>query len=217
MNADSRLSESNAGAGDAPTETYRLVQRVGMVCLIGGPAILAMAAGVSLLDVDRGSGRWYDNWVEGTLMAYGLALLAGGMVAASAIVARRDPNFAIAIALVGLVGMTLAIHPATMRIGGAILVDEGVSLELLDSIFGDGDEPHQNFGLGPGLLFFFGGLLALAVGLWRSSVPRWQPALIAIGAVAFAIAQSSFEVNEPLYIFSSLCWVLGFAPISRHL
>ena len=44
---------------------YGPISIVGRTGLVVGPTLFVIAALVSLLDIDRGSDRWYDNWVEG--------------------------------------------------------------------------------------------------------------------------------------------------------
>jgi len=189
---------------------------VARICFVVGPSLLVAAAIVSLLDIDRSSDRWYDNWVEGALLLPGMALLTGAMLGAGAIVAERDGRLGPIAMLTALLGGATAATAAATRIDGSALVDEGASLAILDKVWGE-ETPYQFLGFAPFIALFFITLLALAVGLWRArDVPRFVPVFIALGTVLFPIAQTSFEVIEPIYVAAVICWLIGFAPLAMR-
>lgn len=82
-------------------------------------------------------------------------------------------------------------------------------IETLDQAFGDG-APAQGSVINPFLGLLFLTEMGLAVGLWRAAnVPKAVPVFIVLGEFLFITAQSSFEVNEPLYVVAVSCWLVG--------
>lgn len=195
---------------------YGPISIVGRTGLVAGPALFVVAALVSLLDIDRGSDRWYDNWVEGTILLLGVAFFAAALLYAAGVVSERDRRFGILLGFTGLIGAVGMAGPSLIRIVGSVLVEIGVPIETLDQVFGDGG-PSQGAVIIPFLGMLFVTEIGLAVGLWRASdVTKAVPVFIVLGEVLFITAQSSFEVIEVLYVTAVGCWLVGYGLLARR-
>jgi hypothetical protein len=189
---------------------------VGRTGLIAGPALFVIAALVSLFDIDRATDRWYDSWVEGTILLLGVAFFAAGLLYAAGVVAERDRRFGIVLGFTAMIGAVGMAGPSLIRIVGSVLVEVGVPIETLDEVFGDGGPP-QGAVIIPFLGMLFVTEMGLAVGLWRASnVTKAIPVFIVLGEVLFITAQSSFEVNEPLYVIAVSSWLIGYGLLARR-
>ncbi len=189
---------------------------VGRTGLIAGPSLFLVAAVVSLLDIDRPADRWYDSWIEGTILLLGVAFFAAGLLYAAGVVTERDRRFGIILGFTAMIGAVGMAGPSLVRIVGSGLVEIGVPIETLDEMFGDGGPP-QGAVIVPFLLMLFVTEVGLAIGLWRASnVPKAIPILIVLGEVSFITAQSPFEVIEPLYVVAVLCWLAGYGLLARR-
>jgi hypothetical protein len=189
---------------------------VGRTGLIAGPALFVVAALVSLFDIDRATDRWYDSWVEGTILLLGVAFFAAGLLYAAGVVAERDRRFGIVLGFTAMIGAVGMAGPSLIRIVGSVLVEVGVPIETLDEVFGDGGPP-QGAVIIPFLGMLFVTEMGLAVGLWRASnVTKAIPLFIVLGEVLFITAQSSFEVNEPLYVIAVSSWLIGYGLLARR-
>lgn len=191
------------------------VRSVTRICFVLGPALLVIAAVVSLLDIDRNSDRWYDNWVEGAILVPGMSIFVGALLGAALIVAERDRRLGTVLVFTSLLA-AVAVGPGVGRMDGAALVAEGIDLDLLDTVYGE-ETPYQVLPLLPLIMSFFLTQLVLAVGLWRArDVPKFAPIFIALGAILFPVAQTSFEVIEPVYVAAVLCTLVGFGALARR-
>lgn len=90
---------------------------VGRTGLIAGPALFVTAALVSLFDIDRATDRWYDSWLEGSILLLGAALFAAGLLYAAGVVSERDRlgiilGFTGVIGAVGMAGLRLFVSSA---------------------------------------------------------------------------------------------------------
>jgi hypothetical protein len=189
---------------------------VGRTGLVAGPAFFVIAALVSLFDIDRATDRWYDSWVEGTILLLGVAFFAAGLLYAAGVVAERDRRFGIVLGFTAMIGAVGMAGPSLIRIVGSVLVEVGVPIETLDEVFGDGGPP-QGAVIIPFLGMLFVTEMGLAVGLWRASnVTKAIPVFIVLGEVLFITAQSSFEVNEPLYVIAVSSWLIGYGLLARR-
>lgn len=190
-----------------------LVQRLS---LIAGPGLWTVAAIVLFFDIDRGSNRWYDSWVEGALMLGGVGFLIIALQTSARIVSTRYHRLGTVLFLTGTIGAAATVMPISARIIGAALVSEGIPLESLDPTFGgDGNPPVQMSVIAPFLGVYFLSLLGLAFGLWRTEgVPLITPVLLLLGTIAFPIAESPFEVIEPVYLAATLSWLIGFGALA---
>lgn len=189
---------------------------VGRTGLIAGPTLFVIAALVSLLDIDRSTDRWYDSWLEGGIILLGAALFAAGLLYAAGIVSERDRRFGIFLGFTGVVGAVGMAGPSIVRIVGSVLLDVGVPIETLDQAFGDG-APAQGSVIIPFLGMLFITEIGLAIGLWRATdVPKAVPVFIVLGEVLFITAQSTFEVNEPVYVIAVFCWLAGYGLLARR-
>lgn len=189
---------------------------VGRTGLVVGPGLFVVAAVVSLLDVDRPTDRWYDSWLEGSILLLGVAFFAAGLLYAAGVVSERDRRFGIILGFTALIGAVGMAGPSLIRIVGSGLIEIGVPIETLDEMFGDGGLP-QGAVIIPFLGMLFITEMGLAVGLWRASnVPKAVPLFIVLGEILFITAQSPFEVIEPLYVVAVLCWLVGYGLLSRR-
>ncbi len=189
---------------------------VGRTGLITGPALFVIAALVSLFDIDRATDRWYDSWVEGTILLLGVAFFAAGLLYAAGVVAERDRRFGIVLGFTAMIGAVGMAGPSLIRIVGSVLVEVGVPIETLDEVFGDGGPP-QGAVIIPFLGMLFVTEMGLAVGLWRASnVTKAIPVFIVLGEFLFITAQTSFEVNEPLYVIAVSSWLIGYGLLARR-
>jgi hypothetical protein len=174
-------------------------------------AALVAAAGIGTI-----TGRWYDNQLEGILMATGFALQLIGLVDLSRRIGASRPIMGILAILASVIGTIGAIFPVAVRIIGAVHLNLGFSVEQLDRVYGsseDGTDPLLI--IIPFILcFFLNYLVFLPLGLWRSKMgPRFAPVLLIIGAVLFIMGQSSFEVVWPAYIGGVTAWFLALSSL----
>jgi hypothetical protein len=194
--------------------------RLGGALLILGPALILCAALLAAAGVGTTTGRWYDNRLEGILMATGFALQLFGLVELSRRIGASRPVLGILTMLTSILGTVGAIFPAAVRIFAAVELELGFTVEQLDRIHGpasDGQDPLLI--IVPFVLcLFLTFLVLLPLGLWRSKTgPRFAPLLLVIGTVLFVMGQSSFEVNFPAYVAGVTAWFLGLAPIGWEL
>ena len=121
---------------------YGPISIVGRTGLVAGPALFVIAALVSLLDIDRGTDRWYDSWVEGSIFLLGVALFAAGLLYAAGVVSERDRRFGIVLGFTAMIGAVGMAGPSLVRIVGSGLLEIGVPLDTLDQMFGDAGPPQ---------------------------------------------------------------------------
>lgn len=182
--------------------------------LIVGPLLLVLAALLAAAGIGTTTGRWYDNQLEGMLMATGFSLQLVGLVELYRRIGASQPFLGILATLITMIGIVGAIFPVAVRIIGAVHLNLGFSVEQLDLVYGtseDGTDPMLI--LIPFLLcFFLNYLVVLPLGLWRSKVGlRYAPVLLVVGAILFIVGQSSFEVIWPAYIGGVTAWFLALA------
>lgn len=193
----------------------RLYTRLAGVLLIIGPGLLVCAALLAAAGIGTATGRWYDNQLEGMLMATGFSLQLVGLLELCRRIGASRPVLGILATLTSVIGSMGTIFPSAVRIFAAVELDLGFTTEQLDLIHGpsnDGTDPLMV--VAPFVLFFFlNYLVLLPLGLWRSKTgPRFTPLLLVVGAILFIIGQSSFVVNMPAYVAGVTAWFLGLAP-----
>jgi hypothetical protein len=165
---------------------------------------------------DRATDRWYDSWLEGGILLLGAAMFAAGLLYAAGVVSERDRRLGIVLGFTGMIGAVGMAGPSIVRIVGSVLIDVGVPIETLDQAFGDG-APAQGSVIIPFLGLLFLTEMGLAVGLWRATnVLKAVPVFIVLGEFLFITAQSTFEVNEPLYVIAVSCWLIGYGLLARR-
>jgi hypothetical protein len=174
-------------------------------------AALLVAAGIG-----TATGRWYDNQLEGMLMATGFSLQLVGLLELCRRIGASRPVLGILATLTSVIGSMGAIFPSAVRIFAAVELNLGFTVEQLDLVHGpsnDGTDPLMI--VAPFVLFFFlNYLVLLPLGLWRSKTgPRFTPLLLVTGTVLFIIGQSSFVVNTSAYVAGVTAWFLGLAPL----
>lgn len=193
----------------------RILTRLAGAALIIGPGLVVCAALLAAAGVGTTTGRWYDNQLEGILMATGFSLQLVGLVELSRRIGASRPVLGVLTLLASTLGTAGAIFPAAVRIFAAVELELGFTVAQLDRVHGpssDGADPLMI--VFPFVLCFFLTYVLLTLGLWRSKTsPRFSPLLLVIGAVFFIMGQSSFEVNMPAYIAGVSAWLLGLAPI----
>lgn len=194
----------------------RTLSRLAGMLLIVGPGLIVCAALLAAAGVGTTTGRWYDNRLEGILMATGFSLQLVGLVELCRRIGASRPVLGVLTLLASALGTAGAIFPSAVRIFAATELDLGFTVAQLDRVHGpssDGADPLMI--VFPFVLcFFLTYVLLLPLGLWRSKTgPRFSPLLLVIGTVFFIMGQSSFEVNMPAYIAGVSAWLLGLAPI----
>jgi len=194
----------------------RILTRLAGAALIIGPGLVVCAALLAEAGVGTTTGRWYDNRLEGVLMATGFSLQLVGLVELCRRIGASRPVLGILTLLTSILGTAGAIFPSAVRIFAATELDLGFTVAQLDRVHGpssDGADPLMI--VFPFVLcFFLTYVLLLPLGLWRSKTgPRLSPLLLVIGTLLFIMGQSSFEVNMPAYIAGVSAWLLGLAPI----
>ena len=190
----------------------RNTTRLAGVLLIVGPLLLVCAALVAAAGIGTTSGRWYDNRLEGVLMAAGFGLQLIGLLELSRRIGASRPILGVLAALASAIGTIGAIFPVAARITGAAGLEMGLTVEQLDRIFGASDDgTNPSMAVLPFLLIFFlNYLVLLPLSLWRSKTgPRFAPLLLVIGSVLFIVGQSAFEVVWPAYIGGVTAWFLA--------
>lgn len=190
------------------------------VLLILGPGLLVCAAFLAATGIGTTTGRWYDNRLEGILMAAGYSLQLIGLLEICRRIGASRPVLGILATWSSVVGSMGSIFPAAVRIFGAVELEMGFTVEQLDRIHGpSGAGPDPLMLVFPFILFFFlNYILLLPLGLWRSKTgPRFSPLLLVVGTVLFIMGQSSFEVIMPAYIAGVSAWFLGLAPLGWDL
>jgi hypothetical protein len=193
----------------------RLYTRLAGAMLIIGPGLLVCAALPAAAGIGTTTGRWYDNWLEGMLMATGFSLQLVGLLELCRRIGASRPVLGILATLTSVIGSMGAIFPSAVRIFAAVEMELGFTVEQLDLIHG----PSNN-GTDPLMIvfpfvfiFFLNYLVLLPLGLWRSKTgPRFAPLLLVVGTVLFIIGQSSFVVIMPAYVAGVTAWFLGLAP-----
>jgi len=184
--------------------------------LIVGPLLLVCAALIAASGIGTTAGRWYENQLEGILMAIGFALQLIGLVEMSRRIGASRPVLGILATLTSVIGTIGAIFPAAVRILASVFLNLGFSVEQLDRVYASseqGPDPMLVF-LPFILVFFLNYLVVLPLGLWRSKTgPPFAPVLIVVGAILFIIGQSSDEVGWPAYIAGVTAWFLALASL----
>lgn len=186
------------------------------VLLITGPLLLVCAALAAAAGIGTTTGRWYDNQIEGILMATGFALQLIGLVELTRRIGANRPILGILAMLTSVIGTIGAIFPAAVRILGAVSLNLGFSVEQLDRVYASSEEgPDPMLIFLPFILFFFlNYLVVLPLGLWRSKTgSRFAPVLLVIGSILFIMGQSSAEVGWPAYIGGVTAWFLALASL----
>lgn len=185
------------------------------VMLIIGPALLVCAALLAAAGVGTTTGRWYDNWLEGILMAAGFALQLIGFLELSRRIGAARPLLGILITLTSVLGTVGAIFPALTRYLSAAELAAGITVEQLDLMHTGRDEMSiTSLVLIALILCYFLTYILLAIGLWRANLaPRYASILLAIGVPIFMIGQTSSEVVFPAYIAGVSAWLLALAPL----
>ena len=194
----------------------RTLTRLAGVLLIVGPGLVVCAALLAAAGIGTTTGRWYDNRLEGVLMATGFSLQLVGLVELCRRIGASRPLLGILTLLTSALGTAGAIFPSAVRIFAAVELELGFTVAQLDLVHGpnsDGTDPLMI--VFPFVLcFFLTYILLLPLGLWRSKTGlRFSPLLLVIGTILFIIGQSSFDVNMPAYIAGVTAWLLGLAPI----
>lgn len=192
-----------------------LSRKLAGVMLILGPALIVLAAILAALGIGTTTGRWYDNALEGFLLALGFSLQLIGLLALCREIGRTRPLLGIITTLTSVLGTAGAILPSGARIMASGMLALGFTVEQLDVVHGGTDAmAPTDLYIIPFILCFFLNFFLLAFGLWRSkTAPIYAPILLAAGAVLFPIAQTSFEVNMPIYVAATVCWFLALAPL----
>ena len=197
----------------------RYTTRLAGLSLLIGPGLVVSAALLAAAGIGTTTTRWYDNQLEGLLMASGFSLQLVGLVELCRRIGAERPLLGTIITFTSAIGTMGSIFPAAVRIFSAVELDLGITVAQLDRIYGpasDGIDPMII--VFPFVLFFFINYLLLSFGLWRSKIaPRVSPILLVIGTILFIIGQSSFEVGYPAYIGGVIAWFLGLTPISWRL
>jgi hypothetical protein len=192
----------------------RYATKLAGALLIVGPLLLVFAALLAAAGIGTTTGRWYDNPLEGILMATGFALQLVGLLELCRSIGARRPILGILAMLTSVIGTVGAIFPATVRILAAVYLNLGFSVEQLDRVYAsseEGPDPMLIF-LPFILVFFLNYLVVLPLGLWRSKMgPRIAPVLLVIGSILFIMGQSSDEVGWPAYIAGVIAWFLALA------
>lgn len=197
------------------THYDRLNTKLAGVLLIIGPGLVVCAALLAAAGIGTATGRWYDNQLEGLLMATGFSLQLVGLLELCRRIGATRPVLGILATLTSVIGSMGAIFPSAVRIFAAVELELGFTVEQLDRIHGpsnDGADPLMV--VFPFVLFFFlNYLVLLPLGLWRSKTgPRFAPLLLVVGTILFIIGQSSFEVNMLAYVAGVSAWFLALAP-----
>lgn len=190
------------------------------VLLIVGPLLLVFASLLAAAGIGTTTGRWYDNPLEGILMATGFALQLVGLLELSRSIGASRPILGILAMLTSVIGTIGAIFPAAVRILGAVYLNLGFSVEQLDRVYASSEEgPDPMLIFLPFILFFFlNYLVVLPLGLWRSKMgPRFAPVLLAVGAILFIVGQSSDEVGWLAYIGGVTAWFLTLAGLGLRM
>jgi len=188
--------------------------------LILGPGLLVCAALLAAAGIGTTTGRWYDNWLEGMLMATGFSLQLIGLLELCRRIGASRPVLGILTTLTSVLGTTGAIIPSVTRVLSAGELSAGITVEQLDIVHGGRDEMAvTSLVVILFILCFFINYFLLAYGLWRAYAgPRFTPILLVIGSILFFIAQgAAFEVNMPVYIAAVTAWLLGLAPLGLGL
>lgn len=184
------------------------------VLLIVGPLLLVCAAVLAAAGIGTTTGRWYDNQLEGMLMATGFALQLVGLVELCRRMGASKPILGILATLTSVIGTIGSVFPIAVRVIGAVHLSLGFSVEQLDRVYGsseDGTDPLLIV-LPFIIIFFLNYLVLLPLGLWRSKTgPRYAPILLMIGVVLYIMGQGSFEVNYPAYIGGVTAWFVALA------
>ena len=80
--------------------------------LILGPGLIVCAALLAAAGIGTTTGRWYDNWLEGILLALGFMLQLIGLLALCRRIGATRPVLGIVITLTSVLGTTGPIFPA---------------------------------------------------------------------------------------------------------
>lgn len=153
-----------------------LYTRLAGVLLIIGPGLLVCASLLAALGIGTTTGRWYDNQLEGMLMATGFSLQLVGLLELCRRIGARRPVLGILTTLTSVIGSMGAIFPSAVRIFAAVELDLGFTVEQLDLVHGPSDDGIDPLMIVfPFVLFFFlNYLVMLPLGLWRSKTgPRF--------------------------------------------
>lgn len=194
--------------------------RLAGVLLIVGSMVLVTAALLAASGTGTTTGRWYDNQLEGMLMASGFSLQLVGLLEICRRIGARRPILGILATLTSVIGTVGAIFPAAVRILAAVELKLGFTVVQLDRVYGpsEGETDPLLIVLPFILCFFLNFLLVLPLGLWRSNTgPRFAPLLLLTGAILFIKGQSSFEVNWPAYIGGVTAWFLALTGLGLGL
>jgi hypothetical protein len=198
----------------------RIYTKLAGALLIAGPALIVCAALLAAAGFGTTTGRWYDNRLEGILLALGFMLQLVGLLELCRRIGASRPVLGIVATLTSVIGSMGAIFPSAVRILGAVELELGITVEQLDAVHGpnsDGTDPLLIV-LPFILCFFLNYLLILPLGLWRSKTgPRFSPFLLIAGVFLFILGQGSFVVNMPAYIAGVTAWLLALAPLGLEM
>lgn len=192
-----------------------LSRKLAGVMLILGPALVVLAALLKALEIGTTTGRWYDSAPEGAVMALGFSLQLIGLLGICRGIGRTRPILGLVTTVTSVIGSMGTVFPASARILGAGMLALGFTVDQLDPVFGgtDAASPSDLY-IAPFLLIFFINFLVLAFGIWRTKLaPIYVPILLVAGTILFPVAQTSFEVNVPVYLAATVLWFLGLGVV----
>lgn len=198
----------------------RLSSQLAGTLLIIGPGLVVCAALLAAAGIGTITGRWYDNWLEGILMAAGFSLQLVGLLELCRRIGAVRPVLGVLTTLTSALGTMGVIFPSATRYISSAELAAGITMDQLDAVHAGRDEAAlTSLVLILFIFCFFLNYFLLAFGLWRSRIgPRYTPILLVVGSVMYFIAQgTSFEVIMPLYISGAVVWLLGLAPLGMGL
>ena len=94
-----------------------LYTRLAGAMLIVGPALIVCAALLAAAGIGTTTGRWYDNWLEGILLALGFMLQLIGLLSLCRRIGAMRPVLGIVITLTSVLGTLGATFPAAEHAG----------------------------------------------------------------------------------------------------
>lgn len=185
------------------TMADRLLEKVGGVCLIAAPLLMAIC-----------SFLWFNDSLllgAGIVQMYASVLYIPAILVLARLMWHQAPRLAVFVGMLGILGCAGAINFGTFGAYQWAAGTAGADAATVRAIEQVADEqlfPVLNL---PGIVFPLA-LLILSIGLFRTGVvPRWMALLIGIGAICFPLSRIPdirllFHVSD-LLLLVPLGWI----------